>query len=63
MGVHHTSHRIAPLTNLIPAAHIAVVPFYLMLLVCVSNCGQIVPIFHLSFNMHGKKTNHFVLKG
>ncbi|KAH9080506.1 hypothetical protein EDB83DRAFT_988352 [Lactarius deliciosus] len=57
---HRASRR--PLISLIPAAHIAVVPSYPVLLVCISICDRIVSIFHLSSNIHSKNTNKLVLR-
>lgn len=64
MGARTTAPLTAPLISLIPAAHVAVVPSYSSLLVCiVSICDRIVSIFCLSFNMHSKKnTNELVLR-
>ncbi|KAH9049881.1 hypothetical protein EDB84DRAFT_839309 [Lactarius hengduanensis] len=61
MGARTTAPR-RPLISLIPAAHIAVVPSYPVLLVCMSICDRIVSIFHLSFNIHSKNTNKLVLR-
>jgi hypothetical protein len=63
IGVRTAAPLIAPLISLIPAARVAVVPSYPILLVCIiSICDWIVFIFRLSFNMHSKNTNELVLR-